>query len=247
MKAMILAAGLGTRLRPWTLEHPKALVPVAGIPMLERVILKLRSNGFEEIVINVHHFADQIKSFLCKNDFGVKVTISDESDALLDTGGGIVNALPCLGGGPVLVHNVDILSNADLAGLMLEHMTAGNDVTLLTSGRDSSRRLLFDEQGCLRGWHNLTTGEYRPEGGGHYDFCVQEAFSGIYVLSQSALNAMGAYAKEKNLNSFPIMDFFLTLPKDLKIRRVLVPALRLIDIGKPETLACALETLKIME
>ena len=146
---MILAAGLGTRLKPWTLEHPKALVPVDGIPMLERVILKLKSQGFDEIVVNVHHFAGQITDFLDSKDFGIKISISDERGGLLDTGGGLVHARHLLEGEPFLVHNVDILSNADLSALMHFHESEGNDVTLLTSDRKSSRKLLFDEDGSL--------------------------------------------------------------------------------------------------
>lgn len=120
MKAMILCAGLGTRLRPWTLSHPKALVPVGGVPMLERVIDKLRSQGFDYIVVNVHHFPEQIVDFLRQRDLGVKIAVSDESDRLLDTGGAIMKAEELLrfSDGPVLVHNVDILSDADLRGLM---------------------------------------------------------------------------------------------------------------------------------
>ena len=151
MRAMILAAGLGTRLKPWTLEHPKALVPVDGIPMLERVILKLKSQGFDEIVVNVHHFAGQITDFLDSKDFGIKISISDERGGLLDTGGGLVHARHLLEGEPFLVHNVDILSNADLSALMHFHESEGNDVTLLTSDRKSSRKLLFDEDGSLKG------------------------------------------------------------------------------------------------
>ena len=124
MKAMILCAGLGTRLRPWTLSHPKALVPVGGVPMLERVIDKLRSQGFDYIVVNVHHFPEQIVDFLRQRDLGVKIAVSDESDRLLDTGGAIMKAEELLrfSDGPVLVHNVDILSDADLRGLMQRHI-----------------------------------------------------------------------------------------------------------------------------
>ncbi len=121
MKAMILAAGLGTRLRPWTLEHPKALVPVGGVPMLERVIVRLKDEGFDEIVVNIHHFGDQIIDFVRSKDFGVKIFISDERGELLDTGGGLVYARELLGEDPVLVHNVDILSNADLKSFMRKH------------------------------------------------------------------------------------------------------------------------------
>ncbi|MCH5216741.1 MAG: NTP transferase domain-containing protein, partial [Muribaculaceae bacterium] len=113
MKVLILAAGVGSRLRPLTDTMPKALVPVCGVPMLQHVILRLKGFGFDDLVINVHHFANQIIDFLNTNDnFGVKIAISHEEDELLDTGGAILHAASLLGDNePVLVHNVDILSN----------------------------------------------------------------------------------------------------------------------------------------
>ena len=162
MKAMILAAGLGTRLKPITDKIPKALVEVGGVPMLERVILTLKRQGFSYIVVNVHHFADQIIDFLRVGDFGVEVVVSDESGSLLDTGGGIVKAAPLLFGpdsSPVLIHNVDIISNADLQALMRE---ASDTPTLLVSRRDSSRKLIFDKEMRLIGWHDLKTDTFRP-------------------------------------------------------------------------------------
>lgn len=236
MKAMILAAGLGTRLKPWTLEHPKALVPIGGKPMLERVILKLKAQGFDNIVINVHHFADQIVDFINGNDLGVKVSISDETGKLLDTGGGLANASELLLGEPFLVHNVDILSNADLGELMAVHKERGDDVTLLTSGRDSSRKLLFGEKDDLKGWHNLTTGEFRPAETGSLERVEENAFSGIYIVSENGLDALCRFGQERGMDVFPVMDFFLTSIGKLKIRRHYSADLDLIDIGKPETL-----------
>lgn len=124
MKAMILAAGLGTRLRPWTLQHPKALVPVGGIPMLHRVITSLTAQGFDDITVNIHHFGQQIIDFLNSKEYGTRINISDERGHLLDTGGGIVHASKflCADAEPFLVHNVDILSDADLCGLMKAHI-----------------------------------------------------------------------------------------------------------------------------
>lgn len=164
MKAFVLAAGLGTRLKPWTEKHPKALVPVGGVPMLERVIGRLRQEGFDDITVNVHHFADQIRDFLDSKDFGVTVHISDESERLSDTGGGILKAGPILGRDkcPFIVHNVDILSDAPLAEIMAEHLRSGRDISLVTSPRESTRKLVFDDRESLHGWHNLSTGEYRP-------------------------------------------------------------------------------------
>lgn len=241
-----MAAGLGTRLRPFTLHHPKALAPVEGVPMLERVIVKLRDFGFNDITINVHHFADQIVRFLEENDFGVNCNISDESDLLLDTGGGILNAARYIAAddAPFLVHNVDILSNADLKSLMYEHIASGRDVTLLTSGRDSSRKLLFDAEGVLQGWHNLTTGEFRPAEFAPSDVLVEEAFSGIYMMNRNAVLEMRRYSGVIGKRSFPIMNFFLDYPHSISIGRVCDKNLRLLDIGKPATLAAAPDLLQ---
>ncbi|MBR5193864.1 MAG: NTP transferase domain-containing protein, partial [Bacteroidaceae bacterium] len=157
MKAMIFAAGLGTRLKPLTDHMPKALVPVAGKPMLEHVILKLIASGFDEIVINVHHFAEQIIEFLKeKNTFGIKIWISDETEELLDTGGGIKKASSLLNE-PFLVHNADILSNVDLKALYDFHIASENDATLLVSPRKTVRYLLFDQTTRLCGWINKDT------------------------------------------------------------------------------------------
>ena len=147
MKAMIFAAGLGTRLKPLTDHLPKALVPVAGKPMLEHVILKLKAAGFTEIVINIHHFGEQIIGFLQANQhFGLTIHISDEREQLLDTGGGIQKASTFFQGNePFLVHNVDILSDTDLKTLYDYHVQSGNDATLLASQRKTSRYLLFDD------------------------------------------------------------------------------------------------------
>lgn len=238
MKAMILAAGLGTRLKPWTLEHPKALVPVGGIPMLERVIIRLRDSGFDRIVVNIHHFGEQITDFLGRKDFGIQIAVSDESGRLLDTGGGILNAehLLCADGEPFLVHNVDILSDADLRALMQHHSAVGSLATLLVSPRDSSRRIFFDSRMMLRGWKNCKTGEYRPENFRPHTRLTPLAFSGIHALS------VGFFDAARRLGfggAFPIMDFYLKACGDDFIGGYREPDLHLIDIGKPETLSLA--------
>ena len=239
MKAMILAAGLGTRLRPWTLEHPKALVPVGGIPMLERVIESLKLQGFDEIVVNIHHFGEQILDFLAEKDFGIRIDVSDERGRLLDTGGGILAAGEILFSGdeaPFLVHNVDILSNADLESLMRHHEGNGNDVTLLTSDRDSSRRLIFDDGGVLRGWHNLSSDEYRPAGFLPSASDHESAFSGIYVIGKRGWERLKEYSEKIGTASFPIMDFFLSACSEGGIGEFKAKDLHLIDIGKPASL-----------
>ena len=181
---MIFAAGLGTRLKPLTDHMPKALVPVAGKPMLEHVIGKLKSAGFDEIVINVHHFAHQIIDFLkAKDNFGIQIWISDESEELLDTGGGIKKAAPYFDE-PFLVHNADILSNIDLKAMYNYHLTSSNDATLLVSPRKTVRYLLFDEGNRLQGWVNKDTLQTKPEGFVYHPEVQKEyAFGGIHVIS----------------------------------------------------------------
>lgn len=236
MQAMILAAGLGTRLKPWTLSHPKALVPVDGVPMLERVILRLKSQGFDRFVVNVHHFASQVTDFLKASNFGVDIKISDESGRLLDTGGAILAASPLFMQGPVLVHNVDILSNADLGDLMRVHEHSGVDSTLLVSERESSRKLVFDSGLRLRGWHNVRDNQYKPEGFVPEDNFKEYAFSGIHVVGCHEIEEMRRIEPDKK---FPIVDFLLSDLHDCEVRGYVQPALELIDIGKPDTLRLA--------
>ena len=242
MKAMIFAAGLGTRLKPLTDHMPKALIPVGGVPMLERVIRKLKAAGFDQIVINIHHEGKQIVDFLRANDhFGIRIDISDESDYLLDTGGGIKKATSLLAGDePFLVHNVDILSNVDLRKLYETHLRTNPLATLLVSRRDTSRYLLFNKENKLCGWRNRDTGEvksYYP----YFDPAQynEYAFSGIHVLSPKILDLM-----EEWTGKFSIINFYLAICARTDIRAYLSDNLRLLDIGKPETLAAAEEWLR---
>ena len=185
MKALVFAAGLGTRLKPLTDTMPKALVPVAGEALLSRVMRKLTAAGYDDIVINVHHFADQIRDYVAAHDdFGVKVSFSDETDLLRETGGGIRHAAPLLAGDePFLVHNVDILSNLDLTWFRAQHQP-GDLSTILVSDRPTQRYFLFDEEGLLVGWTNLATGEVRsPYAGIDPDCCTRLAFAGIHCIS----------------------------------------------------------------
>lgn len=247
MIALVLAAGLGTRLKPWTLSHPKALVPVGGIPMLRRVLERLVSQDFDTVIVNVHHFASQICDYLADNDFGANIIISDETGQLLDTGGAVVRASALdvrLKSEPLLVHNVDILSNADLKALMCKSIDDEADASLLVSNRDSSRKLIFDNSFALRGWHNTATGEFRPQMPGNWMHDTQSgaikyqefAFSGIYVVSPRATAMMREVYGDA---PFPVMDFFLSLQDRMTFRGVVDEKLQLIDIGKPETLELA--------
>ena len=235
---MIFAAGLGTRLKPLTDHMPKALVPVSGKPMLEHVIEKLKAAGFDEIVINVHHFANQIIDFLKeKNNFGITIHISDETVFLLDTGGGIKKAAPYFDE-PFLIHNVDILSNTDLKALYNYHLQSGNDATLLVSPRQTTRYLLFNSDRRLCGWINKDTLQTKPEGFIYQPNVQKEyAFSGIHIISPGLFK----YMDEKWNGKFSIMDFYLQLCQEALIGGYAKEDLQLIDIGKPETLAKAEE------
>jgi NDP-sugar pyrophosphorylase family protein len=236
MKAMIFAAGLGTRLKPLTDHMPKALVPVAGKPMLEHVIGKLKAAGFNEIVINVHHFANQIIDFLKeKNNFGIQIWISDETEELLDTGGGIKKAAHFFDE-PFLVHNADILSNVDLRTLYEHHLTSGNDATLLVSPRKTVRYLLFNDGNRLCGWVNKDTLQTKPEGFVYQPEVQKEyAFGGIHIISPTLFNYMG----DEWTGKFSIMDFYLKTCGIAKLGGYAKEDLQLIDIGKPDTLAKA--------
>lgn len=230
---MVLAAGLGTRLRPLTDNKPKALVEAGGKTLLEHTLLKLKEAGFGFIVVNVHHFAWQITEFLRTNDnFGLHVEISDESGMLLDTGGAIKKACPLFEGSPFLIHNVDIMSNADLAALYDEQSTRNAAALLLVSKRESSRKLLFAGDGRLCGWRNETTGETKLPWGNKTPGLTQDfAFSGIHVFSPSLYGRMAKYP-----DKFSIIDFYLDACKEETVYASIHDKLKLLDVGKPDTL-----------
>lgn len=238
MRALVLAAGLGTRLKPWTNFHPKALVKVGGITMLERVLSKLEDEGFDKIAVNIHHFGEQIIDFLSGRLSKAEIIISDERSCLLDTGGGILQADELLSGSdPLLIHNVDILSNAPLYDLMNKISAAGSDAILLTSDRESSRKLATDKNGRLCGWIDMRTGATRPsEKADLIAQCHKVAFSGIYALSKDAINDMKNWSTQR---SFPIMDYLLANCHRMNFQTYNMPELKIIDIGKPETLRLA--------
>lgn len=234
MKAMIFAAGLGTRLRPLTDSMPKALVPVGGIPMLQRVIVKLKAAGISGFVVNVHHFARQIEDFLAENgDFGVSVEISRELERPLETGGGIRKAEPYLGGGRFLVHNVDMLSDLDVRGFIAADRPSSLATLLVTDSEDADRYLLFDDRMRLAGWTNVRTGEVKSP---YPDFdpsrCRRLSFCGIHIVSPDVFPLMQAWPEK-----FSIIDFYLSVAASHEIVGVCVPGLKIIDIGSPDKLA----------
>lgn len=243
MKAMVFAAGLGTRLRPLTDSIPKALVSVDGIPMLQRVMCSLRDAGFSEVVINTHHKADQIEEFLSANeDFGVKISLSKELERPLETGGGIRRAAALLRGeGPFLVHNVDILSNVPLGVLARRHEEGDLATLLLREPNPADNRfLLFDSQMCLRAWINTTTGEVKGPKGLDISSLRRFSFCGIHILSEEVLGLMQTWPE-----AFSVIDFYLACAQKYQIRGVVADEdLRLVDIGSPEKLSEAQRMLR---
>lgn len=273
---MIFAAGLGTRLKPLTDTMPKALVRVGGEPLIKRVILNLAAAGVERIVVNVHHFAEQIIDYLKDNDnFGLDIRISDETAGLLETGGGIKKAAPLFDpADPILIHNVDILSNVDLlefyqvasrsekVKVKSEESECGSekgkveneegrgkneesnccdavDAVLLVSWRKTKRYLLFNDDMRLVGWTNIETGEVRsPYPELNPKECRMYAFAGIHALSPRLLKMMDEFP-----DRFGIIDFYLKACASHNIKGYVKDDLKLMDIGKLDTLAQAEEFL----
>lgn len=238
MKALVFAAGLGTRLRPLTEHTPKALVPVAGHPMLKRVILKLKAAGFDDITVNIHHLGQQIIDYLhAHGNFGITIHISDERDRLLDTGGGVLKARPFLDGNePFLVHNADVLSDLDIKAFCQNHVESGATATLLVGQRQTSRYLLLDDNLRLHGWLNKSTGEVRPESLFSLDHMHEYAFGGIHVLSPAIFPLMEKAGRE---GAFPIIPFYLSVCREVRLQGYLPTGIHWFDIGRPETLAAA--------
>ena len=242
-QAMIFAAGLGTRLKPLTDTMPKALVRIGGEPLIKHVILRLKEAGFQRIVVNVHHFAQQIIDYLEENEhFGLDIRISDETEQLLETGGGIKKARDLFDPhSPVLIHNVDILSNVDLTAFYDHACSSGAEATLLVSERQTKRYLLFDDEYRLVGWTNKETGEVKSP----HNWVKDElqslqmlAFSGIHVFSPALFPMMDQWP-----DRFPIIDFYLKACATHPLSGYVADNLRMIDVGKLDSLQQAEEFL----
>lgn len=216
MEGFVLAAGLGTRLRPLTDDRPKALVEINGTTLLEHTIRRLEKAGINHIVVNVHHFADKVIDYLRRRGWQAKIDVSDESALLLDTGGGLKHAAPLFSGKEnILIHNVDILSEIDLSDVERKHVADGNLVTLCVSRRQTKRLLAFDEEGRLQD---------RAEQG--------LAFSGISVVSPELF----ALLPEAD-HPYPVIDEYIRLSREgHSIGSYMHSADRWLDVGKPETL-----------
>lgn len=242
MKALIFAAGLGTRLKPLTNTMPKAMVPVGNKPLLQHIIEKLKVSGFDEIIINVHHFAEQIIDFVrANNSFGIRIEFSDEREQLLDTGGGIKKASWFFDDGkPFLVHNVDILSNIDLTELYSFHLKANSFATIVCSQRETSRYFLFNEDNYLKGWINTKTGEVKsPLTNFNSENYKKMAFSGIHVIDSSIFSMMDNFP-----DKFSIIDFYIAISNTKKIGAYTPTNLSILDVGKIDSLDIAVNFLE---
>jgi NDP-sugar pyrophosphorylase family protein len=232
MKAIIFCAGLGTRFKPWTDSHPKALAVINGKSLLQRNIEYLQSYGITDLVVNVHHFADQIeKAIFDHNGWGSKVMISDERGLVLETGGGLKKAAEYLEGEDFVAINVDILTDLDLESLIHAHRSQLNLATLAVTQRITSRYFLFDDAGLLSGWRNIETGEEkitRPD-----TRLSEKAFSGVHVINPGLLSLISRKGK------FSIVDVYLELSVKNNIRAYDHTGSKLIDVGRPESVGKA--------
>lgn len=239
MRAMILAAGLGTRLKPLTDSTPKALIKIKRHTLLELQIKKLKTEGFDQIIINVHHFADKVKDYLKQNNyFNCSIEISDESEKLLDTGGGLKKAAHFFSDGkPFLIYNVDILSNISLRKLMETHLGSSSIATLAVQDRVSSRKFLFDKNKILCGWMNDKSGEKiitRDEQSEFFPY----AFSGLQIVDPKIFK----YFPNKDV--FSLVELYLSAAKEEKIIGYVHNEDEWIDLGKMENIRLAESLLK---
>ena len=249
MKAMIFAAGLGTRLKPLTDTLPKALVPLAGKTLLQWQIEKLKAAGITDIVVNVHHFPDLIIDYLRENNnFGCNIQVSDERDMLLETGGGLRKAKSLLTGfqslesgcpeAPILICNVDILSNIDIPTLLRAYNPNEMGVVVVYP-RKTQRYLVFDETHRLCGWTNIATGDVRgPIANTQYPMANTQnlAFSGMQVLNPRIFEVMDKVIEEKG-EKFSLIDLYVSIAEKEILRAFIPENYRMMDVGKINQLA----------
>lgn len=231
MQAMILAAGLGTRLKPLTDSTPKALIEVNGKTLLEIAIRNLIENDFRKIIINVHHFADKVKDFLNANTFAADIYISDETDLLLDTGGGIKHAQKFFDNSPILIHNVDIISNLNLKEFYQYHISDDAIASLVVSNRPSNRYLLFNDDNILCGWQDIKKDEkiiVRDE-----IKLNQMAFNGIHILNPGLIDS---FPEEK---VFSVIKAYLKIAATEDVHAYITDDIKWIDVGKVDNLETA--------
>lgn len=229
---MIFAAGLGTRFKPWTDNHPKALAVINGKSLLQRNVEYLQQYGIQHVVVNVHHFAGQVQEAIEKNKgWGSEIVLSDETQSLLETGGGLKKALPHFYANTVVVINSDILTDMDLGKMIAFHQQHHSSATLAVSDRATSRYFLFNEKNVLCGWRNTKTGEEKiSRKAKKY---IQKAFSGIHVIETRFINLIEREGK------FSMVDAYLDLAARHEILAFDHTGSRFIDVGKPEAVAKA--------
>ena len=229
-KAMIFAAGLGTRLKPFTDEHPKALFLVNRKTLLDRNVEYLKKYGITNIIINLHHFGDQIKSHAAKNNnWGINICFSDESEELLDTGGGLIKAVGFFGETEnFILYNADILTNLNLDKMIAFHLQKSPIATLSVADRKSSRYFLFDHESQLCGWENVGTGALKiKQKRNEY---IQRAFSGIHIVNNAMLST------RVEIQKFSITDWYLDICADNTILGFEEPGAEFVDVGKMESI-----------
>lgn len=232
MKALIFSAGLGTRFKPWTDKHPKALAPVNGKSLLQRNIEYLRGYGITDVVVNVHHFADQLIAALKENNgWGSNIEISNEQDAVLETGGGLLKAKPLLEHTRFLTINADILTDLDLQEMCRFHQSSEALVTLAVTNRVTSRNFLFDTDSRLCGWRNNATGEEKIVLNAPVNF--EKAYSGIAVYEPEVFQHIRQNGK------FSIVETFLDMAPHQLIKGYDHSGSRWMDVGKPDSVAKA--------
>ena len=228
MKAMIFAAGLGTRFKPWTDKHPKALALVNGKSLLQRNVEYLQQFGITNIIVNVHHFADQITATIKKNKgWKSNIAISDEPNEVLETGGGLKKASWFFDDGAFVVINADILTDFDLQMMIDFHYQQKPLATLATTNRNTSRYFLFDEDNNLCGWRNVKTNEQKISI--EKSELIQKAFSGIHIIEPKIFSLI------KQTGKFSIVDTYLELAKTEIIKGFDHSNSKLVDVGKPES------------
>jgi NDP-sugar pyrophosphorylase family protein len=247
--AMILAAGLGTRLKTLTQDKPKALVKLNGKPLLQHCIENLLANGFHHIVINVHHFGEQIIDFVKSQHFDADIQISDERNLLMDTGGGIVKASPLFKNSKaVLVHNVDIISNVNLGELSQQFLDSKDDAWLLTQGRETNRKLLFDAENQLVGWMNKAEQQFK-----WVDDSRSGVSTGSTTLNFNEMAFSGLHLFRSNLfadfecKPQSVIDLYLYLAKTKRIISKPIQPDYWFDLGKPEQLEASENYLNNLE
>lgn len=232
---MIFCAGLGTRFKPWTDKHPKALAVINGKSLLQRNIEYLQHYGIKDVIVNVHHFADQIEKAVQENEgWGSNIFISDERDTVLETGGGLLHAQHLLRPGEKFITcNADILTDLDINKLLAFHQQEKPLISFAVSSRKTSRNLLFDESNVLCGWRNNTTGEERISV--LKDDLFAKAYDCVAVFEYDVFNHISFSGK------FSLIDLYLDLAKTQKIMGFDHSGDRWIDVGKPESVAAAEE------